>query len=613
MKKNIIGRWVAGFAVAIAIFASCTQEMSEVRLDPALGTTQSQTITSDSATVVGYVVAQGDGFTEKGICYATTPNPTIDNNKKEYTGAMNTATFAVRLGGLAYATKYYARAYAIGNNTVIYGPELTFTTKPVVPMLTTAAITDITGKTAKGGGAVTVAGGADVTERGIVWGTSQNPTVSNSKTSDGKGLGAFTSNITALRGNTKYYVRAYATNSAGVGYGPEVSFTTPIDLPEAVTTKIEEITKTSAKVLGEVTLDGGAAVTARGIVIGSSENPTLSDQVITSGNGVGSFTIELTGLAKNTKYHVRAYATNSLGTAYGENKSFTTLGDNLTWYVPGDYVAASYPGSTLANWSPDKSPMIKSTISDPDNLEGYVYMSAASNSFKITSEASWGGTNYGDGGAGKLSATGDNLSRGTGFYKIKVNAATLDYSMVALNWGVIGSAPTVGAEWNTETPLAYSAANHVWRGVVNFKVGEYKFRGGDWAYNYGLGDAAGTLKHDGANIPITEAGDYHIELDLSTPHAYTYKQYSWGLIGDAQGSWSTDKNMTWDATKKVFTITVDLVVGAVKFRANDDWAVNYGGALDALTPGGDNIAIGTAGNYTITFDPFGLKATVTKN
>jgi hypothetical protein len=92
------------------------------------------------------------------------------------------------------------------------------------------------------------------------------------------------------------------------------------------------------------------------------------------------------------------------------------------------------------------------------------------------------------------------------------------------------------------------------------------------------------LKHDGANIPITEAGDYHIELDLSTPHAYTYKQYSWGLSGDAQGSWSTDKNMTWDATKKVFTITVDLVVGAVKFRANDDWAVNYGGALDALTP-----------------------------
>lgn len=149
MKKNIIGRWVAGFAVAIAIFASCTQEMSEVRLDPALGTTQSQTITSDSATVVGYVVAQGDGFTEKGICYATTPNPTIDNNKKEYTGAMNTATFAVRLGGLAYATKYYARAYAIGNNTVIYGPELTFTTKPVVPMLTTAAITDITGKQLK--------------------------------------------------------------------------------------------------------------------------------------------------------------------------------------------------------------------------------------------------------------------------------------------------------------------------------------------------------------------------------------------------------------------------------------------------------------------------------
>jgi hypothetical protein len=89
----------------------------------------------------------------------------------------------------------------------------------------------------------------------------------------------------------------------------------------------------------------------------------------------------------------------------------------------------------------------------------------------------------------------------------------------------------------------------------------------------------------------------------------------WGIIGDATaGGWSSDQNMTWNATNKVFTSTINLVVGALKFRANDDWAINYGGAdLNALTSGGANIAIATAGNYTITFDPWALKATITKN
>jgi hypothetical protein len=74
--------------------------------------------------------------------------------------------------------------------------------------------------------------------------------------------------------------------------------------------------------------------------------------------------------------------------------------------------------------------------------------------------------------------------------------------------------------------------------------------------------------------------------------------------------------MTWDAVKGVLKVTLNLTVGSIKFRANDDWAINYGGTnLGALVPGGDNIAIATAGNYTLTFDV--LKAvpscTITKN
>ena len=76
------------------------------------------------------------------------------------------------------------------------------------------------------GGTVGADGGAAVTARGVCWSTTTNPTIANSKTTDGTGTGIFTSAITGLTSGTTYYVRSYATNSAGTTYGPEVIFTT---------------------------------------------------------------------------------------------------------------------------------------------------------------------------------------------------------------------------------------------------------------------------------------------------------------------------------------------------------------------------------------------------
>jgi Fibrobacter succinogenes major domain (Fib_succ_major). len=94
--------------------------------------------------------------------------------------------------------------------------------KPTLPIVMTAAITDISYTTANSGGEVTNEGGAPVTGKGVCWNTSADPTISNSKTNENGGLGAFTSNLTRLTPNTLYYVRAYATNIAGTGYGEQV-------------------------------------------------------------------------------------------------------------------------------------------------------------------------------------------------------------------------------------------------------------------------------------------------------------------------------------------------------------------------------------------------------
>ncbi|MCK9412658.1 MAG: hypothetical protein M0Q53_10175 [Prolixibacteraceae bacterium] len=101
---------------------------------------------------------------------------------------------------------------------------------PGIPVLaTTTAASSVTGTTATSGGDVTGGGGAGVTARGVCWSTSPNPTIANSKTTDGTGTGTFTSSITGLTAGTLYYLRAYATNRAGTGYGTQMSFATLAD------------------------------------------------------------------------------------------------------------------------------------------------------------------------------------------------------------------------------------------------------------------------------------------------------------------------------------------------------------------------------------------------
>ncbi|MCQ2086220.1 MAG: choice-of-anchor J domain-containing protein [archaeon] len=94
------------------------------------------------------------------------------------------------------------------------------------PTVTTTTPTNVTSNTATCGGNVTEDGGAIVTARGVCWNTSGNPTISNQHTTDGTGTGQFTSTITGLSANTTYYVKAYATNSAGTSYGTQKTFTT---------------------------------------------------------------------------------------------------------------------------------------------------------------------------------------------------------------------------------------------------------------------------------------------------------------------------------------------------------------------------------------------------
>ena len=204
---------------------------------------------------------------------------------------------------------------------------------PDFPTVTTAAATDIDYTGVVVGGDVTGTAWSDVTARGVCYSTVQVPTIDDAKTINGEGTGSFTSTLENLDAGITYYLRAYATNSAGTAYGEQVSFTTLSSLPIVETLEISAIGETIAQSGGSVTFNGGLTITSRGICWSRSEEPTLEAQFTTDGSGTGEFTSSMEGLSETTTYYVRAYATNKKGTAYGEQQTFTTTA--LSEAIPG--------------------------------------------------------------------------------------------------------------------------------------------------------------------------------------------------------------------------------------------------------------------------------------
>lgn len=325
------------FARAYAVNSAGTAYGNEISFTtlsnailPSVTTNEAINITQTTATGGGNVTSNGGGtVSARGICWSTTLNPSLSDNYT--TDGTGTGTFTSNITGLSQNTTYYIRAYATNAEGTAYGNQVSFNTlaDPVLPNVTTNAATNITQTTANSGGNVTSDGGADVTARGICWSTQQGPDLSDPHTTDGTGTGIFTSLLTGLTPNTFYYVRAYATNSVGTTYGNEQIFMTlnTSTIPTVTTAEAMNITQTEATTGGTVHANGGAAVTARGVCYSATSNPTLANSHTTNGTGLGTFVSTLTSLTPNTQYYVRAYATNSEGTAYGNEITFITLSD----------------------------------------------------------------------------------------------------------------------------------------------------------------------------------------------------------------------------------------------------------------------------------------------
>jgi gliding motility-associated-like protein len=191
-----------------------------------------------SGTATGTITSGTYFISESGVCWATTSNPTIANNKNNAgpispTVAQNSsAAINAANGGtitnLTPNTIYHSRAYTMSETgDVFYGTDMSFITDPpAIATLSTNAVTP-SSYFATSGGTILDSGGVFITGKGVCFGTSPNPTIAlPTKTSDGNGNNNYSSFLKILTPATSYYARAYATNSVGTGYGNEIMFNT---------------------------------------------------------------------------------------------------------------------------------------------------------------------------------------------------------------------------------------------------------------------------------------------------------------------------------------------------------------------------------------------------
>jgi hypothetical protein len=295
---------------------------------------------------------------------------TVEMNQGNYYGVSIAVNITLSRNGkfVTDTTQFVDRNGKTGGAGILRSGETYINGSFAAPV--TTAVSNISSTGANSGGTISFDGGANLTA-GVCWNTAGNPTTADSKTMDGGAAGSFSSLLGSLTGNTTYFVRAYATRGATTLYGNEVSFTTtaPVLPVLAATTAAGSIISTGAASGGNITSDGGAAVTARGVCWSTSPNPTIADAFSSNGTGTGIFSSSITGLSIGITYYVRSYATNSVGTSYGTAISFTTalgIGENYLggkiacFFVSGEpgYVIGESHGliissvniSTLARW-----------------------------------------------------------------------------------------------------------------------------------------------------------------------------------------------------------------------------------------------------------------------
>ncbi len=194
-------------------------------------------------------------------------------------------------------------------------------------------VTNITDTSADYHGEITSIDSATITAHGVCWSIKQNPTIADVTINMGTGSGSFNTSLTGLAPGVTYYIREYVTNINGTAYSKQIAFTTSAILPVLTSADITLKSPTTASCGGNITNNGGIAITACGVCWSLSANPTIKNSKTTEKGATGIFTSLITGLSVGNTYYLKAYATNKAGTRYGNELIFVIDADGNLYHT----------------------------------------------------------------------------------------------------------------------------------------------------------------------------------------------------------------------------------------------------------------------------------------
>lgn len=558
----------------------------------ALKTLEVSGITRNSAVVTAKILTtNGATVAQKGICFGTSVLPIISGDTVQATDIDKTqGLFSGKVIRLAPETKYYARPFATNAHGTAYGEEISFTTLPgSVASLNTADPEEVTLRTAKLKGQVLDDGGYSVTARGIAFSNlSESPTVNHQTSVVQNNSSLFETTLTNLTPGTKYYARAYAGNKAGIGYGRTVTFTTVAASPpgNVSTSAISGITLSTAVGGGSVGNDGGAIVTAKGLVYSKTNTmPSLGNgsviQALTA--GTGAYTINFTGLESNTTYYVRAYATNSVGTSYGSTVQFKTL----TPVLPSGITTSTITGIGLTTATGGGN--VTADGGAPITAKGICYSSLISAPTITNSTVKIGGT-----GVGAFSVGLTDLTPNTLYYvrAYATNATGTAYGPLISFRTLAPSLPS-GVSTNSATNISHNSAQA--GGFITSDGGSTVTARG---VCFSASTNAPTINNSTVVISGSGTGVYITNLSgLQANTTYYIRAFATNVSGTAYGnvlSFRTNYDLSVGASYQGGTIAYIFKAGDAGYKAGEIHGLIVSTAISQQVWGCQSTSISTS-------------------
>jgi len=291
-----------------------------------------ETVWPYRASLIVFYDALGNVVTGVGFCYSlTNPIPDLDDtvvgtptttykyNDGAY-GYLNWRAYGIWTPGLTVGESYYVRSFVKTVAGIAWSDVIMMNieTPANLASISTVEPFSIYSGSAKSGGIIANDGGGAITAKGVCWNTTGSPTTDDSTSNEGTGTADYESMLTPLNPATTYYVRAYATNSAGTAYGQEETLTTAAaTIPTVLLYNATDYDSSQIRLWGRIIDNGGSAITSKGFVWNLTGNPIQTSNFNSGGSGDADFNVLITGLPSGVIIYMRAVAQNSSGWGLG--------------------------------------------------------------------------------------------------------------------------------------------------------------------------------------------------------------------------------------------------------------------------------------------------------